>query len=73
MVMSEIKSNVPGVSQELYFDDTQINNIHLKDGNRLDIRFKEVLDYLKGLYLRYSLKKELKVFYKDKTIAEKLK
>jgi|TARA_B110000483_G_scaffold13778_1_gene15576 hypothetical protein len=64
MVMSrKLKLNVPGMSQELYLDDTQINNIHLKDGNRLDIRFKNVPDYLTGLYLRYSPKTQSKVFY----------
>ena len=59
----KLKLNVPGMSQELYLDDTQINNIHLKDGNRLDIRFKNVPDYLTGLYLRYSPKTQSKVFY----------
>ena len=59
----KLKLNVPGMSQELYLDDTQINNIHLKDGNRLDIRFKNVPDYLTGLYLRYSPKTQSNVFY----------
>ena len=53
----------PGVTQEILLDDTHINNICLKDGNRLDIRFKNVPDYLTGLHLRYSPKTQSKVFY----------
>jgi len=62
-MLKKTSTSVPGVSQEIGLNDTQINNIYLTDGNRLEIRFQNVPDYLTGLYLRYSPKTQSKVFY----------
>ena len=61
-----IKSNesVPGVAQELLFQDKAIHKLRIKKGSRKDFKFKDIkVSYLTGLVLRYSPLTQKKLFY----------
>ena len=61
-----IKSNesVPGVAQDLLFQDKAIHKLRIKKGGRKDFKFKDIkVSYLTGMVLRYSPLTQKKLFY----------
>ena len=43
------------LTREIDFNDYAINKLRIKEGNRIDFKFKNIkVSYLKGLHLRYS-------------------
>ena len=61
-----IKSNEsdPGVTQDLLFQDKAINKLSIKEGNRINFKFKDIkTSFLNGLILRYSPLTQKKLFY----------
>ena len=43
------------LTTEIDFNDNAINKLRIKEGKRIDFKFKNIkVSYLKGLHLRYS-------------------
>ena len=62
------KKNVqsdPRVTQELLlFQDKAINKLSIKEGNKINFKFKDIkTSFLNGLILRYSPLTQKKLFY----------
>ena len=52
-----------GVAQDLLFQDKAIHKLRIKEGNRKDLKFKNIqASLLNGLRLRYSPLTQKKVF-----------
>ena len=51
------------LSREIEFNDHAINKLRTKEGKRKDIKFNDIkVSYLKGLRLRYSLLRSIKLY-----------
>lgn len=62
---------LPGVNQGIFLNNKIINDLYIKEGNRVDIKLLGP-DYIKGLYLRYSPKTQKKVFVLKYKFNDKL-
>ena len=75
-VVIKSHESVPGVAQELLFQDKAIHKLRREKGSREDFKFKDIkVSYLKGLRLRYSPLTQKKIFtliYRFKGKSRKL-
>ena len=63
-VDNKTHQSCPGVDQEINFNDKAINKLSIKEGNRINFKFKDIKTYfLNGLILRYSPLTQKKLFY----------
>ena len=63
---NNLESSTPVVHQSIEFEDKAIKELKIissKKRWRLIVRFKSLPSYLRGLYLRYTPKTQLKKFY----------
>ncbi len=63
---NNLQSSPPVVHQTIEFEDKAIKELKIissKKRWRLIVRFKSLPSYLRGLYLRYTPKTQLKKFY----------
>ena len=61
---NKIVQSDPGVTQVLLFQDKAINKLKIISTKKnIDVRFKSLPSYLRGLHLKYSPITQLKKFY----------
>ena len=63
-VDNKTNQSCPEVDLKINFNDKAINKLGIKEGNRINFKFKDIkTSFLNGLVLRYSPLTQKKLFY----------